>query len=103
MKLILSQDCKPRMWLAHLSSNLVAALAGLDVDDLPHGAASPASFLRMARWRRLGDQHQSAATTPVLLLLLLGLLLSLLPVLLLGPQPLLLPALHVTSNEDEAP
>ena len=50
---------------------------------------------------------RAAATTPVLLLhllllLLLGLLLLLLPVLLLGPQPLL-PALHVTSNEDEAP
>ena len=37
MKLILSQDCKPKMWLAHLCSNLVAALAGLDVDNLPHG------------------------------------------------------------------
>ena len=37
MKLILSHDCKPRMWLAHLCSNLVAALAGLDVDNLPHG------------------------------------------------------------------
>ena len=36
MKLILSQDCKPKMWLAHLCSNLVAALAGLDVDNLPH-------------------------------------------------------------------
>merc|ERR1712001_105481 len=33
--------------LPELCSNLVAALAGLDVDNLPHGAASPASFLRM--------------------------------------------------------
>ena len=101
IKLILNEDCKPKMWLAHLSSNLVAALAGLDVDDLPHGCCKSGLLPPNGSSAVVGaTSSTAAATTPVLLLfglpllllllllLFLGLLL-LLPVLLLGPQPLL--------------